>query len=121
MHEMSLATELIHQVLGLVDQYKLTELDKVEIEVGVLRQVVPEAMHIAWETLSEGTPAEGSKLILTETKASAECRQCSCVFEPEIDNYLCPECGQANIEIQIGNEIILKSLSGNTPEGESAS
>jgi Zn finger protein HypA/HybF involved in hydrogenase expression len=32
------------------------------------------------------------------------------VFEPAIDNYLCPNCGQADAEFLAGNDIILKSL-----------
>ena len=121
MHEISIATELINQVLGLVIQHNLVKVDEVEIEVGILRQVVPEAMDMAWETISEGTSAEGSKLKLVEIAASAECRSCSCVFQPEIYNFLCPQCHQADIRIEIGNEIILKSLSGETMEGESVS
>ena len=118
MHEMSLATELMGQILRLMAEHNLVKVDEVEVEVGILRQVVPEAMHLAWETVSEGTPAEGSKLKLDEIAASAECRECSFVFQPEIDNFMCPRCGHADIRIEIGTEIILKSLSGETIEGE---
>ncbi len=121
MHEMSLATELIGQVLRLMAEHNLAKVDEVEVEVGVLRQVMPEAMHLAWETVSEDTPAEGSKLKLDEIAVSAECRNCSFVFQPEIDNFVCPQCGQADIRIEIGNEVVLKSLSGETTEERAGS
>jgi len=62
--------------------------------------------------LSDGTCAAGARLVQTERKADAECRACGHRFEPSIDDYLCPRCDRADVEIVAGRDIILSSLTG---------
>lgn len=110
MHEMALASNLYDQVIRIAqDQGPLT-VTKIEVEIGALQLVVPEAFEMAWEAVRADTPLAGAALHITEIKSSARCRHCQRVFEPAMDNYLCPGCGQADAELLAGNDIILKSL-----------
>ena len=111
MHEMSIAMSLINQVLEVASRNNAQRVDEVMLEVGFLRQVVPEAMHMAWEAVTEDTPARGSVLTITEVPPEAKCRKCGTRFVPGIDTFLCPGCGQADVEITAGNDIVLKSMS----------
>ncbi len=117
MHEMSIASELIRQVLAEADSHGATRVDEVVVEIGALRQVVPEALELAWQVISEGTAAEAATLKLTEVEPSARCRQCGRKFGAEIDSFLCPGCGQADVDIVAGNDIILKSLTCTCDQG----
>ncbi len=110
MHEMSIATGLIEQVLKIANENRLPHIDEVEIEAGQLRFIVPEAMYAAFEAVSEGTIAQGAKLKITEVKAMARCRKCNKKYAPKIDDFLCPSCSVADFEIVQGDDIILKSL-----------
>jgi hydrogenase nickel incorporation protein HypA/HybF len=116
MHEYSLATALMEQVLAAAMQNRLASVETVEIEVGALQLVVPEALDLAFNALAEGTPAQGAKLVQEEAALKARCRACGAEYEPEIDRYTCPACGRAEAEIIQGRYIILRSISG--PQNE---
>ncbi len=117
MHELSIATGLLEQTLAAMQANGASRVDELDVRVGMLRQVVDEAMEFAWRAVTEGTPAAGSVLRITEVKPSCRCRICEGVFEPMLDNYLCPKCKQANVEILAGNDIILQTLTCSVDEG----
>jgi len=110
MHEMSIATELLEQVLDHGTQNNALVVETVEVECGIQRQVVLEALVMAWKAVSEDTIARGSELILTEKAVKAKCNLCMNVFSPKIDHYLCPQCSEADVELIEGNDILLTSL-----------
>ena len=113
MHELSIAQALIEQILEVAQENNLEKVDEVVIETGVMKQVIPEVMQEAYAAVIVDTIAQGSTLQIVETSAQAKCQECKKEFEPEIDNYLCPDCQIANVEILKGNEIILKSVASN--------
>jgi hydrogenase nickel incorporation protein HypA/HybF len=115
---MSIAMSLIGQVLDVAARNNAQRIDEVVLEVGFMRQVVPEAMQMAWEAVTEDTPALGSVLTITEVPPEAECRKCRTRFVPRIDCFLCPGCGQADVEIITGDDIVLKSMSCEVDDGE---
>ena len=113
MHELSIATHLIEQVVEQAEKNQLTRVDEVEIETGALRQVIPEMMQTAFEEVKVQTIASEAILIITEIPAKARCNQCKMEFEPQIDDFLCPQCQVADVDVFEGNIIILKSVSCN--------
>ena len=116
MHEMSLAAELIEQIQVQAKQHGLIKVSRVEIEAGQMRGVVPEAMEAAFRAVSEGTVAEGAELVQIEVRAKARCRSCGKFFRPKMDDYRCPGCEHAEMSLVEGNDLILKSLSGEADE-----
>lgn len=112
MHEAAIASAIIDQALAAAAQHGVVRICQIEVEVGALQQVVPEALQIAFEAASEDTPAANAELILTVEKAVALCHGCRCEFEPDVEHmsFLCPKCEKADIEIIAGNHITLKSL-----------
>ncbi|MHC4942231.1 MAG: hydrogenase maturation nickel metallochaperone HypA [Planctomycetota bacterium] len=112
MHEFSIATALIEQVLAVAKVNQLDTVREVELDVGALQLVVPEALEAAFEAVCEGTPAAGAKLIQQEVPPKARCRDCGRIFIASIDRFQCEHCGEANTELVEGREIILKSISG---------
>ena len=116
MHEMSIATGLIEQVLRIAEANNAVRVDEIDLEVGFMRQVAPEAMEMAWEAVRIGTIAENAVLNLREIGISAECEKCGLVFQPGIDDFLCPKCRQANVRIVSGDDIILRSITCDTEE-----
>ena len=97
-------------MLDAADGCGAQRVERVELIVGQMRLVVPEALVMAWQVISEGTIAAGAELAVVETPMEARCRQCGQEFAPQIDNYLCPACGQADVDIFAGDDIILKSV-----------
>jgi len=118
MHEMSIAEGVLAAVLDAAGGCGARRVDRVELIVGPMCLVVPEALVMAWQVVREGTIAAGAELSVAETPMQARCRQCGREFAPRIDNYLCPACGQADVDILAGDDIILKSVVCETDGGE---
>ena len=110
MHEMSIADGVLRAVLDAAGGCGGRRVERVELTIGQMRLVVPEALEMAWQVISEGTIAAGAELAVVEMPMEARCRRCGWEFAPQIDNYLCPGCGLADVEILAGDDIILKSV-----------
>ena len=110
MHEMSIAEALLPSVLDALPAGQAVRVEQIELAVGAMRLVVAEALELAWSVTAEGTPAAGARLKVTEVPLKARCRRCGGEFHPAIDNYLCPTCGQADVDIIEGDDIILQSV-----------
>jgi hydrogenase nickel incorporation protein HypA/HybF len=121
MHEMPIAAAIVEQAVQAVTPHGATRIDLIEVEIGRMRRIVPEALEVAFRAMSEGTIAATARLAVVEIAMEAECRLCGRVFEPEIDLYCCPRCNQADVIITAGNDMILKSITAQTPDESSAS
>lgn len=121
MHEMSIALQIIDHALEAARRHDATRIEEVEVEVGAMRQVVPEALEFAFSVATEGTLAEGARLRVTQEKVLAACNLCQCTFAPDIDrSFACPQCQKADVRIIAGNDILLKTVVCHTDEGVSA-
>ena len=111
MHELSIAMQLVEQIVAIAEEHRWPRVDEVELEAGALRQVIPEMMQMAFAEATDQTLAQGALLSIRDIPAKARCNQCALEFEPEPDNFLCPECRVADVEVLEGNQIILKTVS----------
>jgi hydrogenase nickel incorporation protein HypA/HybF len=117
MHEMSIASGLLEQVLAAVQPHSPARVSRVEVRFGVMRLVCPDAMELAWREVCSGTPAEDAELGMSEQPLLVRCRGCGARYRPEVSDYLCPKCGQADVDILEGNDIILDSVTCDTLNG----
>ncbi|MDP8211953.1 MAG: hydrogenase maturation nickel metallochaperone HypA [Candidatus Zapsychrus exili] len=116
MHEMSIAAEILDQVIEQAKVNNLVRVSEVTLEVGFLKQVVPELMIIAFESITTDTIVERARLKIVEVPSIAKCNECSYSFEPKINNFLCPKCERADVNVISGNDIILKAIFGEVKE-----
>ena len=65
----------------------------VQVKVGHLRQVVPDALEFAFELCAQGTAAEGATLELEEVPVAVVCRACGAESEPDGFPLACAACG----------------------------
>lgn len=110
MHEMTIATSLLEHVLEIANRQRADRIEEIEVEVGVLQQVVPESLELAFAAVAAGTVAEGATLRLVAVPVEASCRHCRKRFRGNLDDYLCPHCRQADVDILAGRDIILKTV-----------
>lgn len=110
MHEMSIATHLVECILAAAAENDVARIEEVEVEVGAMRLVVPEALEMAFEAARAGTIAAGAALKVVEVAPVARCRPCGRTFHPADGEFLCPDCGQADADIVEGNDIRLTSM-----------
>ena len=110
MHELSIAYELVKQVEEFATDHNAESIQEVIVEVGSLRQIMPEALQLGFDATSKETIVHGAKLKIIEIKPLVKCKICGKIFEPEIHNFICSNCNKAKIEIVQGNDIILKTI-----------
>ncbi len=116
MHEMAIASQIVEQSLRIAAEHGAGRILEVEIEVGAMRGVVPEALQMAFTVCSEGTAAEGARLHIATVAARARCKLCGREFEPQYGFFVCPACDRADVELLAGQDILLKGLECRSPQ-----
>lgn len=115
MHEMAIAEELIRQVLEVAERASAVAVDEVDVDCGLMRGIVPEALDAAFAALAQGTLAQGAVLRQRERPIVALCNACGVRFEARVDWYQCPTCREADVEVVEGDDIILAAVACRTP------
>jgi hydrogenase nickel incorporation protein HypA/HybF len=108
MHELSLC----HAIAGVVRPYIADKhVDVVRVQIGVLRQVVPDSLSFCWTLMREYECLPDAELELEMVPAEVFCR--SCDRRSEITSrwsVYCPECNSDDVEVLKGNEFQVTSL-----------
>ena len=84
--------------------------ERVEVTVGHLRQVVPDALLFAWGLITEGTAADGAELILEEVPAAGRCRTCGAETALPEFPLSCGSCGGFDVDVTRGEELRVEAL-----------
>src|SRR3954447_3714989 len=107
MHELSLA----QAVVAIATEHAAgRRVVKVELKVGHLRQVVPDALDFAFALVAEGTPVEGAELVMEEIPADVRCRACGAESRLEAFPAHCAPCGSLDVEVTGGDELLVEAL-----------
>ena len=117
MHEFSLCETLVETALSNVAAtHPDARISRVRVVAGDLRQIVPENLQFAYETLTRGTAAEGSQLEIRTVPITCRCSACD--WEGTIDDavFMCPECNAKTLQTLTGKELYLESLEIETNE-----
>jgi len=107
MHELSIADALLGIVLRHADGRRI---ESVEVKVGHLRQVVPDALTFAWTLVADGTAAQEAELIIEEIPAAGVCRGCGTQSEWDAFPLACRACGSIDVELVRGEELLVDAL-----------
>jgi hydrogenase nickel incorporation protein HypA/HybF len=108
MHELSIADAVV--AIAARHAGRDRRVVRVELKVGHLRQVVPQALEFAFGLVAEGTPVEGAELVQEVIPAAGRCRACG--TESELPGFplLCAGCGSADLELVRGEELLVDAL-----------
>ena len=115
MHEFSIAEALAGQVLRHAPAS--ARIREVEIRVGVLRGLEPEAMAMSWEAVTMETPLAGSKLVMDLRPWQIACAQCGRAWTSATPYGPC-ECGNDSPTPTGGDELDLISMTVEEDDGE---
>ena len=107
MHELSIADAVFRIVDRHADGRRVA---LVELRVGHLRQVVPDALTFAWELVTEGTLAEGAELRIEQVPATVRCASCTAQTTLEEFPARCGACGSPDVDTTGGDELLVDSL-----------
>ena len=107
MHELSLCQSIGQIVRRHADDRRVTV---VHLQVGQLRQVVPDTLVYCWGIVNEGTTCEGSVLDVDHVPAAIECRDCGATTRLEEMHMVCGSCGSTAVSVTAGEELLVTSI-----------
>jgi hydrogenase nickel incorporation protein HypA/HybF len=107
MHELAITQSIVAICLENAAGRKVLS---VEIEVGELSGVVPEALEFCFEACSSGTLLENARLEIIKTAGEGRCIGCSEIFGRDSLFAPCPVCGGYMIEQLRGEELRIREL-----------
>ncbi len=108
MHELSIAQSIVAQVVKLINK---NTAKTVEVEVGEMSGVDPDALSFAFPMAVEGTPIAGVKLKIRKSPFRIRCPRCRKSFNMgETPFHLCPQCGSVDVKVLSGRELLIKRI-----------
>jgi hydrogenase nickel incorporation protein HypA/HybF len=107
MHELALA----EAILAIAEENaRGRRVARVELEIGRLRQVVPDALAFSFELVAQGTAAEGAELAIEELPVRVACRTCGAATVVEAFPFGCTGCGALDVEVIDGEQLQVTAL-----------
>jgi hydrogenase nickel incorporation protein HypA/HybF len=110
MHEAGLMQNVLEMSIEQAKAHKAVRIAAINIKIGLLAGVVPDALEFAFEAMKQGTMAETARLNVEYAPVICWCRKCEKEFRPENFSSICPLCGQNDMEIRSGLEMNLVSV-----------
>jgi hydrogenase nickel incorporation protein HypA/HybF len=111
MHELSIAISMIDQIVEESANRGGLDVEVVHMRLGVFAGVDKNALFFAYSLACEGTPLEGSRLVIETIPLLVYCPTCKVErTPPSIYQICCPECLTPTPEILTGREIEVASL-----------
>jgi hydrogenase nickel incorporation protein HypA/HybF len=111
MHELSIAISMIDQIAEESACRGGLDVEVVHMRLGVFAGVDKDALLFAYELASEGTPLQGSRLVIESMPLVVFCPVCRLEkTPPSVYQICCPECFTPTPEIVSGREMEVASL-----------
>jgi hydrogenase nickel incorporation protein HypA/HybF len=110
MHEMSLAESVLKIAEQAAREQGFARIKAVRLEIGALAHVEQEAIRFCFDAVIRGSIAEGARLDIVATPATAWCTQCSQGVSVRALDDDCPRCGSGHLQITSGQEMRVKEL-----------
>jgi hydrogenase nickel incorporation protein HypA/HybF len=107
MHELAIAQSMAEIARRHARGQRVT---RVDVRVGHLRQVVPDALSFAFELIAQGTELEQAELHIEHVPAAGVCRDCGSTVPLPDFPLMCSACGGLDVDITEGEELQVESI-----------
>ena len=107
MHEMAITEGIIELCLQHAGVRRVRSID---VEIGDLSSVVPEAIEFCFEACSRDTLLEGATLNLFKIAGLGECLECGATFPMAELFEPCSTCGSNRVTIIAGEELRVREI-----------
>jgi hydrogenase nickel incorporation protein HypA/HybF len=107
MHELSLCTAIANTAVKHADGRPVA---RVTVEIGHLRQVVPEALQFSWSVVAGATALRDAVLVIEPVPAVVECAACGVRTTLDEPILACGRCDQFDVELVSGEECMVVSI-----------
>jgi hydrogenase nickel incorporation protein HypA/HybF len=107
MHELSQSKAIVGTAVKHARGRRVTS---VNMQIGRMRQVVPESLEFYFDVAAKGTACEGAILNQTVLPARLHCRACNLEWTLELPDFRCPTCGGTEFDVVSGTELEVESI-----------
>jgi hydrogenase nickel incorporation protein HypA/HybF len=119
-HELGICQGIVSASIEAAEKQGAVRIKEIRVDVGELSEVVEYALQFAFESITPGTMAEGSVLVVNNLPARSRCTLCGTEFEHGRFDALCPECDNPFNESIGGRELDIASIDVVMPGDEDA-
>ena len=111
MHELSIAMSIVDLAEEEIEKRGATQVSAVHLKLGLLSGVVKDALLSSYGLACEGTPLEGSRLMIEEVPIVAYCEKCDAPRSVNsVEWFVCPECRAPISRVLQGKELQVVGL-----------
>lgn len=107
MHELAMCEAIARTV---TDRAAGRQVLRVSVQIGHLRQVVPDALTFSWELLTAETHLSGAALEVDHVPAVVACGACGATTTLDAPVLACGTCAGLDVELRSGDELTLVSF-----------
>jgi hydrogenase nickel incorporation protein HypA/HybF len=106
MHELSIAVSMIEMATEEAERRGAVSVSALYVKLGPLSGVVKDALLFSYEVASNGTPLEGSQLLIEDVPVVIFCSKCQAERTlGSIQHFCCPVCGTLSSQVLTGREL----------------
>ncbi len=107
MHELSIC----RSISRIVEEHAAGRpVERVRLDVGHLRQVVPTSLEYCWDIVVQHTALEGVPLDIRHVPAVISCRACGHETSIVVPVFRCEACSSTDTDVVSGDELLVTSL-----------
>ena len=111
MHELSIAISIIELAQEEAERRGDVHVNAIHLKLGLLSGVAKEALLSSYGMACEGTPLEGSRLIIEDMPIVVYCPKCDARQPARSPQWFsCPQCGTPTPEILQGRELEVAAM-----------
>lgn len=110
MHELGLVINIVKQVEEYMEENKLSNIEKLVLQVGQLSEVYPKYLRDVYPMAVEGTKLAKTELDIDVTPGIGRCKACDFVYNLVENENVCPVCDKKEFEVIRGTEFLIKEL-----------
>jgi hydrogenase nickel incorporation protein HypA/HybF len=105
-HELSITQSVVDAVC---ERAAGRPVRSIQVRVGALTAVVPDAMRFCFDLVTDGTVAAGARLDIEWEDGAGHCRTCDADTVLTGAIVLCP-CGSADVDVTAGRDLRIVSM-----------
>ncbi len=110
MHEYAVTQSMLKLALDEAKRVNASKILEIRLVIGDLSTIVDDSVQMYFDIMSEGTIAEGAKLIFKRVAAEFACKECGTVFVKPAHGFDCPKCGKLGSPTGVGKEFYIESI-----------
>jgi hydrogenase nickel incorporation protein HypA/HybF len=113
MHELGYTRDIINTAVEVARQNDATEVKKVCVTIGELRDIVDELFRSCFDHFTKGTAADGADLEIDRIPFTVRCDECGFEYSFPIKSdspTSCPRCGHDHYHVNTGMEFYINRL-----------